>query len=168
MLNQGMRPEEGTSLAKAGIDMERGQIHIRKGKSSAARRTLDMTSKPGLILGRRMAGNSPWVFPSKRRPGKNIGRLNNAHDNLLEKAAKAGPALDFVLYGFRHSFSTGMAEATGDLATPAAILGHGSILTVQKYAHPTADHKRSPTEGYDMVFKLAAQKSEQGLNSRVN
>lgn len=168
MLNQGMRPEEVTSLAKADIDMERSQIHIPQGKSKAARRTLDMTSETRLILGRRIAGSSPWIFPSKRRPGKHIERLNNAHDNLVEKASKAGLILNFVLYDFRHTFATGMAQARVDLATLAAILGHGSIRTVQKYVHPTADHKKSAMERYDLVLKLAAQKASEGSNNQIN
>jgi hypothetical protein len=35
-----------------------------------------------------------------------------------------------------------MAQAGVDLATLAAILGHGSIRSVEKYVHPTAEHKQ--------------------------
>jgi hypothetical protein len=35
-----------------------------------------------------------------------------------------------------------MAQAGVDLATLAAILGHGSIRMVEKYVNPTAEHKR--------------------------
>ena len=38
------------------------------GKSPAARRTLDLTSESRVILARRMAGNSKWIFPSSRNP----------------------------------------------------------------------------------------------------
>jgi integrase len=90
MLNQGMRPEEVTSLAKADVDLDRGEIHVPRGKSAASKRTLNMTSESKLILGRRMAGTSRWLFPSKRKPGQHIGRLNSAHDRLVKKAAEAG------------------------------------------------------------------------------
>src|ERR1700739_133051 len=103
MLNQGMRPEEVASLAKADADLDRGEIHIRRGKSRAAKRTLDMTSETRLILGRRMAGDSKLIFPSKRRKGSHIGRLNSAHDRLVDKAAREGIAIDWVLYDFRHT-----------------------------------------------------------------
>jgi site-specific recombinase XerD len=35
-----------------------------------------------------------------------------------------------------------MAQAGVDIATLASILGHGSLRVVQKYVHPTADHKK--------------------------
>lgn len=53
-------------------------------------------------------------------------RLNNAHDTACAKT-RARIALDFVLYDFRHTFATKMAQAGVDLPTLAAILGHNSI-----------------------------------------
>jgi len=41
MRNQGMRPEEITSLRKVDIDLERGQLHVRFGKLKAAGWTWD-------------------------------------------------------------------------------------------------------------------------------
>jgi integrase len=158
--NQGMRPEEVTVLTKADIDLERGQIHVRWGKSPAARRTLDMTTETRSILARRMQGNSPWVFPSKRKPGSHVGRLNSAHDRLVKKAAEDGIAINWVLYDFRHNFATRMAVAGIDLKTLGDILGHGSLRTVQKYVHPTAEHKKLAMARYDLVLKQAARKAK--------
>lgn len=161
MLNQGMRPEEVTCLRKDDVDLERGQRQIRKGKSTAARRTLDLTSESRQILARRMAGNSPWMFPSPRNPGQHLTRLNGAHDRVCEKALKVGVPLAFVLYDLRHTFATRMAQAGIDLATLAAILGHSSIRIVQRYVHPTAEHKRSAMLRYDEMLKAEKKKTEQ-------
>ena len=136
MLNQGMPPEEVLALRKEDVDLDRGKVQVRQRKSKAARRTLDLTAEGKVILGRRMVSHSPWIFPSRRKPGEHLSKLNGAHDSVCEKAEP-----DFVLYDFRHTFATRMAEAGVDLATLAAILGHNSIRAVQRYVHPTAEHK---------------------------
>ena len=160
ILNQGMRPEEATTLAKVDIDLERGQIHIPRGKSSAARRTLDMTSETRSILARRVQGSSAWIFPSKRRPANPVGRLNHAHDRLVKAAREDKVAINWVLYDLRHTFATRMAQAGIDLATLAAILGHSSIRMVQKYVHPTAEHKKSAMLRYDAELQRAQREAE--------
>jgi integrase len=143
ILNQGMRPDEVACLRKEDVDLERGQVHIRKGKTPAARRALDLINDSRVILARRMGGGcSPWIFPSKRKPGQHVTRLNNAHDRVCQNAAKDGTPLTFVLYDLRHTFATRMAQVGVDLATLAAILGHNSIRIVERYVHPVAEHKR--------------------------
>jgi site-specific recombinase XerD len=52
-----------------------------------------------------------------------------------------------------------VAEAGVDLPTLAALLGHGSIRCVQKYVHPTADHKKQAMKRYDRTFRLGKKKS---------
>lgn len=167
MILQGMRPEEVTSLAKCDVNLERGQLQVRRGKSPAACRTLDLTSESRRILAARMHGDLPWIFPSDRNPGQHIARLNNAHDTLCKIAKKAGIEFNFVLYDFRHTFATRMAEAGIDLATLAAILGHSSIRIVQRYVHPTAEHKKNAMLRYDEMLRAAEEKSAQE-EPRVN
>lgn len=151
ILNQGMRPDEVLSLRKDDLDLDRRQIHIKQGKSPAARRTLDLTGESCQILGRRLAGISPWVFPSHLDHTKHVPRLNSAHDRLCEATEKAKVPIAFVLYDFRHTFATRMAQAGIDLATLAAILGHNSIRIVQKYVHPTAEHKKAAMMRYEQT-----------------
>lgn len=167
ILNQGMRPDEVLNLRREDVDLERGQLSIRAGKSPAARRTLDLTSESREILSRRLKGTSPWTFPSKRKPGKCLTRLNGAHDRLCAKATKEGVSLKFVLYDFRHTFATKMAQAGVDLATLAAILGHNSIRIVERYIHPTAEHKRAAMLRYDEIIR-AGRVGISGVEGRPN
>jgi len=161
MLNQGPRPDEVVSLLKTDVDLEHLKMYIRKGKSRAARRKLDLTAESCRILAERMAGESPWIFPSSRNPGQHVARVNNAHDRLLEQAKKDGIQLEFVLYDFRHTFATRMAEEGIDLATLAKILGHNSIRIVERYVHPTDEHKKSAMVRYEaaQVIRAAAEQS---------
>jgi len=98
--NQGMRPEEVISLRKTDIDLDRGQLHIRTGKTKAARRTLDLTAESRSILAARCQKPSIWIFPSDRKTGKHLVRMNGAHDSACSES-KTRHALHFVLYDFR-------------------------------------------------------------------
>jgi site-specific recombinase XerD len=167
ILNQGMRPDEVVRLRKTDVDLDRGQLHITSGKSPAARRTLDLTTESRAILARRMAGESKWIFPSSRNPGWHITRVNGAHDRVCAAASKAGIVFTFVLYDFRHTFATRLAQAGIDLATLAAILGHSSIRLVQRYVHPTAEHKRTAMLHYDEILR-AAEKEVTKQEGRPN
>ena len=138
--NQGMRPEEAVCLRTDDVDLDRGQIHIRRGKTRSARRTLNLTAESRSVLAARCKGPSQWVFPSDRKSGAHLMRLNNAHDTACA-GSNTRVILNFVLYDFRHTFATRMAQAGVDLSTLAAILGHNSIRMVEKYVHPTADHQ---------------------------
>lgn len=142
MINQGGRPEEIVSAAKTDVDFEAGTLKIPKGKSKAARRTLDLTAESKSIIAQRMNGNSPWLFPSKRNPGKHITRLNSAHDRLLAEATKDKIEFNFVIYDFRHTFATRFVEVTPDLTALAAIMGHGSIRLVQRTSIPRKSTRR--------------------------
>ena len=162
ILNQGIRPDEATNLRKTDVNLDCGQLVIQKGKSAAARRTLDLTTESRIVLGRRMAGESPWIFPSRRNPGRNISRLNSAHDRILRQAREDGIIFNFVLYDLRHTFATRLAQAGIDLATLAAILGHNSIRIVQRYVHPTAEHKKAAMLRYDATMIEAEKRGESG------
>jgi integrase len=165
MRNQGMRPEEVISLRKEDVDLERGQLHIRKGKSKAARRTLDLTADSRSILAGRCQSPSVWIFPSDRKSGAHMVRLNGAHDTACA-GSKARRPLLFVLYDFRHTFATHAAQSGIDLATLAAILGHGSLRAVQKYVHPTADHKKQAMLKFEEA-QMIAEVNAMGATSKA-
>jgi integrase len=160
MINQGMRPEEVTALAKEDIDLQRGTIRVCWGKTTAAKRVLDMTSEAREILRARMNGASRWIFPSKRKPGCHIGRVNSAHDSLIEEAGREGVDIRFVPYDLRHTFATRVAQGGTDLPTLASLLGHGSVRCVHKYVHPTAEHKKNAMRRYERNSKAARRRAK--------
>lgn len=143
ILEQGCRPDEVMRLERSAVDLERGRITVawarrgkREGKTSAARRTLKLTPAARAIVERRMLLAGRWLFPSPKRPGEPLTKLNGPHDKVCAMA----PALPIVLYDFRHTFATRAVERGMSLPVLAAVLGHSSLRMVTKYVHPQQEH----------------------------
>jgi integrase len=166
MINLGVRPEEATVLAKEDVDLKRGTIHIQRSKSNASDRILDLTAEARKIIARRMGGKSKWIFPSERIPGDCIGRINSAHDRLVAQAAQEGIVINWVPYDLRHTFATRIAQLGVDLVTLAALLGHSSIRMVQKYVHPTAEHKKAAMAWYSSSMRAGVKTPPRKPRSR--
>ena len=150
MIRQGMRPEEVMSLEQANIDLDKGTLFIPRGKSKAARRTLDLAldGEVAKILGHRLDGGR-WVFPGKKK-GTHITKLNNSHGKVLEATG-----LRFVLYDLRHTFATRMAARGMPLATLAAILGHSGLRVVQRYVHIRQEDQRNAMHRFGTEERLS-------------
>lgn len=146
ILLQGLRPDEIMRAQKEDLDIDRGVLHIRSGKTSAARRTIKLTTEALGILARRQSTLGPWLFPSPRGPERHIKKLNCTHDRACEKTG-----IQFVLYDLRHTFATRMIEAGIDLATLKDILGHTDIRTTMRYVHPTQARQDDAMAIYDKL-----------------
>jgi len=166
MLNQGCRPDELMSLRQADIDLSKAVLHIRAGKTTAARRDLKLTAESRAILGRRLDGGT-WVFKGKK-PGTRLSKLNGSHEKVLDTvnpcttcgrmrsehkdkkcAYLRAPVLEFVLYDLRHTFATRMVDAGCNLPALAAILGHAGLRMVMRYVHPQQEHKDAAMVRYE-------------------
>lgn len=167
MLDQGCRPEELLRLRREDVDLFRREIRIRTGKTQAARRTLDLTTESLSILARRLASNSEWVFPSRRRPWTHAARMNSQHDAALWRANhdRSGAAIDppvaFVLYDLRHTFATRFAAQCPNIEVLMRILGHSQSRMVFRYVHPTREAQRQATAVFDAAM-LERQKQVTG------
>ena len=164
MVLQGLRPEEVMSLPKIAVDLEAKNLHIRRGKSKASKRSLALAAESLLILGRRMAGLSHWLFPSRRRvwhrglkefrwvevPKNHItySGLVKAHNQALENSK-----LSFNLYSLRHTFATRLYNQTRDLEALRRILGHADLKTVMRYVHVGEKEIREAMQKYEESLK---------------
>jgi integrase len=166
MLNQDCRPDELMCLRQADVDIAKGQVHIRAGKTAAAKRTLKLTTESKLILARRM-DRGTWVFKGKKA-GTHLTKLNSSHEKVLDSinscaacrrmlsehkdkscTYRRAHVLEFVLYDFRHTFATRMVEAGCSLPALAAILGHSGLRMVMRYVHPQQEHKDAAMVRYE-------------------
>lgn len=151
MILQGCRPEELRSLRAGDVDAENRLLHIRGGKSKAARRALHLTDEALVLLAARLAAPNEhgWLFPSPRKAGAHIQRLNAQHDAACIEAGLAG----FTMYDLRHSFATRFYAATHDLVVLAKILGHSNLRTVQRYVHLSEEYTRTAMLKYAETLK---------------
>ena len=53
------------SLPQADVDLAKGLVHIRRGKTKAAKRTLKLTTESKAILAARLDGGT-WIFKGKK------------------------------------------------------------------------------------------------------
>lgn len=178
MLNQGCRPDELITCRQADIDLTKGVLHIRSGKTKAARRALKLTAESKAILAARMDGGT-WLFKGKKAT-THLTKLNGSHEKALDAINpcshcgqlksehkdknceyRRAPLVEFVLYDLRHTFATRMVEAGCSLPSLAAILGHSGLRMVMRYVHPQQEHKDAAMvrfEEYLVSKGLAAPK----------
>jgi integrase len=150
ILLQGCRPEEILSMRPDDVDFERNVMRV-SGKTRAGRRELDleMTSESAAILRRRTENADKWLFPSPRKPGRHIVKLNGAHIQTCLDAR-----VSFVLYDLRHTFATRQLTEVGtDLGTVADLLGHSGLRVVAKYIHPRAKSKSEAMKQCDKMLR---------------
>lgn len=144
VLEQGARPEELLAARLTDIDLDRSTLWIRGGKSRSARRVLDLTQRSLEIIRPRVADGGEWLFPSRRRPGQHMTKLQATHDRICLEAGAC-----FVIYDCRHTFATRAIAAGIDVPTVAAILGHSGLRTIYRYVHPTAEAKKLAMEKFE-------------------
>ena len=178
MLCQGCRPDELMSLQQTDVDVVKGRMQIRSGKTTAAKRVLRLTAESRSILAARLDGGR-WVFRGKKA-GEHLTKLNGSHENALnsvnpcrkcgrlkvdheDKSCKFERAngLEFVLYDLRHTFATRMVESGCSLPTLAAILGHSGLRMVMRYVHPQQEHKDAAMEKFEQFL------AGNGMNGEV-
>lgn len=149
MLHQGCRPEEVMASRKENFNRGERALFIAGGKTRAARRTLELTEDAFQILLARMSTPGPWLFPSDRRRGQHITKLQYSHDKVCIDAG-----VSFVLYDFRHTFGTIQGSVLKqDPFTLAALMGHSNLRTIMRYVHPQQEEKLKAMRAYEAAMQ---------------
>jgi integrase len=146
-VDTGVRPNsELFPLKWADVDLTvrpespHGVIHVRQGKSDAARRSVPLTPRAAEVLQRRKkeaeSKNSPYVFPGDGNSG-HIVSLQHPHEDAIRNA-KLEP---FEFYCWRHTFGTRAAQSGMDRFSLARLMGHSSpAVAARYYIHVTETH----------------------------
>ncbi len=150
IVNQDLRPGEVFQLKVDDADLERFVIHVRSGKSKAAKRDLPMVDAVYLALKRWLDQiswpKSGWLFPSPdpERKGKPYGqqRVFDWHHGALERSGVES----FEPYCLRHTALTRLAKSCRNPYAVAKAAGHSTIAMTYRYVHPEEEEIRAAYE----------------------
>jgi integrase len=116
----GCRQSETYRITWADVDLDRGQVAIRKAKTGA--RVVWLTDESRAVL-LRCPRDRATVFDKR-----NVRKL---FEGVLAKEKIA----DFHWHDLRHTHASWMRQAGAPLEVVQRSLGHASITTTQRYAH---------------------------------
>jgi site-specific recombinase XerD len=122
LLATGLRLGEALALEVADVDLERGEIRVRRAKGDRPR-----TAFIPAELGPRLAA---WVEGRDGRLFSISGR--HAQRRIGEMAREAGVVAS--AHSLRHTTATRIYARTGDLGVVQRVLGHASVATTVRYA----------------------------------
>ena len=157
-------PSPATNARSAGIDLERGDLRVRRQvsringevveaplKTKNAYRTLPLAEDTVGVLKeqRKKVGNSPWVFPSPS--GGPISPDSVLH--MLHRVLKRAGLPKVRFHDLRHTFATLALQNGVDVKTVSGMLGHFSAgFTLDTYAHITSAAQRQAVQTMESVL----------------
>ena len=153
-LTTGLRRGELLGLKWEDVDLEKGELRVRRQighiggemlemplKTKNAYRILPLSADAIGVLKeqRQKAGNSPWVFPSPT--GRPMSPDSVLH--MLHRVLKRAGLPEVRFHDLRHTFATLALQNGVDIKTVSGMLGHFSAgFTLDTYAHVTTSAKQ--------------------------
>lgn len=170
-VDTGLRPNsELFPLRWADVDLSastecpHGVLHVRKGKTDSAQRSLPLTPRAALVLQQRKVASeaapslSAFVFPGSGTAG-HLRSLQHPH----EKAIKGAELEPFEFYCWRHTFGTRAAQSGMDRFTLARLMGHSSpSVAARYYIHVTETHVAA---GFGKFVEYQTRQVAEGLTA---
>ena len=136
-LNTGMRRNEILTLRWENLDIDKGEIVVRPEVSkSKRRRVVPMNEEVAAAL-LKIEKRGPYVFFNQETK-KNIQDIKGPFLTAKTKAKIKGR---LRVHDLRHTAASWMVADGTDIMTIKEILGHASVVTTQRYCHPTRESK---------------------------
>jgi integrase len=141
-INTGMRRGEILALQWEQVDLHSQTITIKQSKNGKVRH-IPINKKAQEAIESIPEPHTGHVFIYRGLP---IKVVKTAFAGAVRRAGI--PQCRF--HDLRHTFATRLVLAGVDLATVMQLLGHASISTTMKYAHPSPPHKREAVGRLDL------------------
>jgi len=151
LYSAGLRVGEVVRLKPSDLDMERGLVHVSRGKGRRDRYTL-LARRAAEAVGiyRDAYPTDRWLFPGDR-PDRHL-TTRSVQRIVKNAAAAAGIEKNVTAHTLRHSFATHLLESGTNLRIIQELLGNQSARTTQIYTHvaqSTIEAVRSPLDDLD-------------------
>ena len=159
-LNTGMRQGELLNLKWEDVNLERGLITVKQGKTLRLKTiAINAPAKDALNwLSENRYGEYLFMWPW----GDKIGKVT-IYD-AFKKACSAAQVSEFRFHDLRHTFASHLVMAGVDLVTVKELMGHVGIAMTVRYSHLVPEHKAQAvtklSERFDGFKSESAQKGE--------
>lgn len=156
LVDSGLRASELCALTIKDYDSRRGRLHVRHGKGDKSRFVpLGTTAKGAIdayLATRKRARLADPLFAT--RTGTHLERNNLG--NLLEALGKAAGVCGCNPHRFRHTMAINFLRNGGNVFLLQALLGHGSLEMVQRYAQ-IVERDISTTPRFSVADRMSNQ-----------
>lgn len=150
----GIRGGESVKLTLDDLDLESGEVRVRRGKGgkdrvaligSAAREAIrDYMARGRPVLAARQKWESRALLLNKFGKPLSDRGVRRTFDKYMEAV---GARLKITPHVLRHSFATHLLENGADLRSVQELLGHSSLATTQIYTHVTPERLKQVYDG---------------------
>jgi integrase/recombinase XerD len=151
----GLRNFELCNVKLADVDMDRKQLHIRKGKYRKDRYVplCDLLIRG---ISKHILSERPveYLFNGKSRTDDYIALTPRGVQWVVREArAKSGIRKQVTAHSLRHSYATHLLEMGTDIITLKELLGHESILTTMVYLHVSRVGRITPYSPLEKLYE---------------
>ena len=140
LLDTGLRASELCALLIGDVDMKTGKVDVKHGAQGGAK-----GGKGRVVYLGKAARRALWRYLATREDGEDpraplfLGKFDRPLSKetlrlLVKNLGKKAEVKKSHPHRFRHTFSITYLRSGGDLFTLQALLGHGSLDMVQRYA----------------------------------
>jgi integrase/recombinase XerD len=162
LLDTGLRASELCSLLIGDVEMKTGKVDVKHGAQGGAK-----GGKGRVVYLGKAARRALWRYLATREDGEDpraplfLGKFDRPLSKetlrlLVKNLGKKAEVKKSHPHRFRHTFSITYLRSGGDLFTLQALLGHGSLDMVQRYAQiaqidiQQAHRRASPADNWHL------------------